>query len=132
MATLLVIIGGAIANAVAFTGGQALFHSMQSSSSEAERSRHDRAVEQLNKASIEWSERRKKTQDYLDRVCVNEQKTSADFRNVDEAFRLYNSVMGEEPKLSDFYMPSETQKQSEYLFIIGGVIISGAVAYKMF
>lgn len=132
MATMLVIIGGAIANAVAFTGGQALFHSMQSSSAESERSRHDRAVEELNKASVEWSERRRKTQDYLDKVRAKEQKTSADFRNVDEAFRLYNSVMGEEPKLSDFYVPSETQKQSEYLFIIGGVIVSGVVAYKLF
>jgi len=35
------------------------------------------------------------------------------------------------PKLSDYYVPSESQNTGEIAFIIGGMAVVGIVAYKM-
>ena len=35
-----------------------------------------------------------------------------------------------EPKLSDFYTPSETQKSGELLFIVGGLGLTSVLLYK--
>ena len=44
------LIGGALANALAFTGSSYLFHRL---SADTERKRHDAAIEALQKAQIE-------------------------------------------------------------------------------
>jgi hypothetical protein len=130
MATIGVIIGAAIANAVAFTGGNANMHAVDGSgNSAAERERHDRAIEELNKANVAWNEKRQKTLDYLNRRLHNQQQSQDDFADADQALRVYNLIMEKKPKLSDFYAPSEPQKQGEYLFI-GSVIVTGVVTYK--
>ena len=139
MATLAVILGGAIANAVAFTGGQAIFHATQGGQDPAiERKRHDEANEALNKATVEWSQQRLKTLDFINRRLKKENQSHKDFNDVDDALELYNSIerdvispsWGRKPKLSDFYQPSEQQKNYEYVFIIGGVIVIGIFAFK--
>jgi len=50
MATVAVIVGAAIVNAIAFTVGNALYKFGRTDGSE-ERSRHDKAVEDLQKAT---------------------------------------------------------------------------------
>lgn len=131
MATIGVIIGAAVANAVAFTGGNAIMHAVEGgSNTAAERERHDKAMEELNKANIAWNEKRQKTLDYLNRRLHDQQQSDEDFADADQALRVYNSLMEKRPKLSDFYTPSEPQKQSEYLFILGSVILTGIAAYK--
>jgi hypothetical protein len=68
MATLAVIIAGAIANAIAFTGGQAIYAVARGGSDpEKERIRHDKAVEDLSKATVDWEEKRQKTLDFINR-----------------------------------------------------------------
>ena len=52
------LIGGAIANAPAFTGSSYLFSRLSASSIDKERKRHDLAIEQLQKAQIEWTHKR--------------------------------------------------------------------------
>jgi hypothetical protein len=60
------------------------------------------------------------------------------FQDVDEAMREYNMVTGgkldpldPQPTLSDFYVPSEAQKDREIAFIIVGLAVTGVVAYKL-
>ena len=48
------LIGGALANALAFTGSSYLFHRLSADNIDAERKRHDAAIEALQKAQIEW------------------------------------------------------------------------------
>ena len=54
MASVAMLIGGALANALAFTGSSYLFHRLSKESIDAERKRHDAAIEKLQKAQIEW------------------------------------------------------------------------------
>ena len=48
------LIGGALANALAFTGNSYLFHRLSADNIGAERKRHDVAIEELQKAQIVW------------------------------------------------------------------------------
>ena len=52
------LIGGALANALAFTGSSYLFHRLSADYIDAERKRHDAAIETLQKAQIEWTDKR--------------------------------------------------------------------------
>ena len=47
MASVAMLIGGALANALAFTGSSYLFHRLSVNSIDAERAGHDLAIEQL-------------------------------------------------------------------------------------
>ena len=54
MASIAMLIGGALANALAFTGSSYLFHRLSKDSINAERKRHDAAIEALQVAQLEW------------------------------------------------------------------------------
>lgn len=58
MATIAMMVGGALVNALAFSGSNFLFSSLQSSAVEEERKRHDKALEQLQAAQAKWSRKR--------------------------------------------------------------------------
>ena len=49
------LIGGALANTLAFTGSSYLFHRLSKDSIDAERMRHDSVIEKLQAAQIEWA-----------------------------------------------------------------------------
>ena len=54
MASIVLLIRGALANALAFTGSSYLFHRLSADNIDAERKRHDAAIEALQKAQVEW------------------------------------------------------------------------------
>ena len=58
MASIARLIGGALTNALAFTGSSHLFSRLFKDSIDAERKRHDAAIEKLQKAQIEWVHKR--------------------------------------------------------------------------
>ena len=53
---IVMMIGGAVTNALAFTGGNYLFSHMGSNSNE-EKKRHDKAMEQLEAAQADWNKK---------------------------------------------------------------------------
>ena len=55
VASVAMLIGGALANALAFTGSSYLFHRLSVNSTDAKRARHDLAIEQLQRAWLEWA-----------------------------------------------------------------------------
>ena len=55
MVSVAMLIGGALANALAFTGSGYLFHRLSKDSIGAERKRHNAVIEQLQAAQIEWA-----------------------------------------------------------------------------
>ena len=55
MVSVSMLIGGALENALAFTGSSYLFHRLSKDSIDTERARHDLAIEQLQNAQIEWA-----------------------------------------------------------------------------
>ena len=52
------LIGGALVNALAFTGSSYLFHRLSADNIDAERKRHDVVTEKLQKAQIKWAHKR--------------------------------------------------------------------------
>ena len=58
MASVGFLIGGAVINALAFSGSNFLFSSLSKESIDKERNRHDKAMEDLQRAQIEWAKRR--------------------------------------------------------------------------
>ena len=55
MASIVMLIGGALANALAFTGSSYFFHRLSKESIDAERKRQDAAIEALQAAQMEWT-----------------------------------------------------------------------------
>ena len=53
MASIAMLIRGALADALAFTGSSYLFHRLSKDSIDKERKRHDAAIEKLQKTQIE-------------------------------------------------------------------------------
>jgi hypothetical protein len=142
MASVAVLVGGAIVNALAFSGSNYLFSMLSSSGVDEERKRHDLAVEQLQAAQTEWSRKRTERLDWINEELRRQNHAVQTFRDVDAAIREYSQVFGEaksktfdplgpEPQLSDFYTPSNDQKDREIVFVILGMAATGLVAYKL-
>ena len=53
MASIAMMLGGALANALVFTGSSYLFSSLSKDSIDKERKQHDLTIEKLQKAQIE-------------------------------------------------------------------------------
>ena len=60
MASIGFLIGGALINALAFTGSNYLFSSLSKESIDKERKRHDKAIEDLQRAQIRMGYKRTK------------------------------------------------------------------------
>ena len=58
MASIGFLTGGALINALAFSGSNFLFSSLSKESIDKERKRHDKAIEDLQRAQIEWAKKR--------------------------------------------------------------------------
>ena len=58
MASVAMLIRGALANALTFTGSSYLFHRLSVGSIDTERARRDVVIEQLQQAQIEWAHKR--------------------------------------------------------------------------
>ena len=65
MASVAMLIGGALANALAFTGNSYLLHRLSADTIDAERKRHDAAIEALQEAQIEWTHKRQEQIDFI-------------------------------------------------------------------
>ena len=118
------LIGGALANALAFTGSSYLFHSLSADNIDAERKRHDAAVEALQKTQIEWTHKCQQRIDFINNQLRLEQKAETKFTELNEAMREYHEVLGHElpplprePVLRDFYTPTDEQHYRELGFI---------------
>jgi len=138
MATLAMLLGGALVNALAFSGSNYLFSKLRSSEAEVERKRHDKALEQLQAAQAEWSRKRADRLDWINQQLRRQGHAIQTFQDVDDAIVKYSEVTGQsleslapEPRLSDFYTPSDTQKEGELAFILLGITAVGIAAYKL-
>ena len=140
MASVAMLLGGALVNALAFSGSSYLFSILRSSGVDEERKRHDKAVEQLQAAQGEWSRRRTERLDWINEELRRQNHAVQTFHDVDAVIREYAQVfceskmldpLGPEPKFADFYIPSSEQKDREIAFVILGLGATGLVAYKL-
>ena len=134
MASIALMIGGAITNATTFVGGSYLAKYLSGSSdSDEEKKRHDLAVEKYQKEYEEYEENRAKLNDWImtnDRI---KDEAKENFKNTDYALKLYNKIHQDdlslrEPQFSDFYQPSAQQKQGEIIYVGASALAIGFAA----
>ena len=108
------LIGGALINALAFSGSNFLFSSLSKESINKERKRHNKAIEDLQRAQIEWAKRRQERLDYINSQIVKERKAEKRFTDFNSAMQKYFLMTGmhleplpPKPVLSNFCVPSE-------------------------
>ena len=88
-------------------------------------------------ARDEWNRDQTKRLDFINKRLRGKNEAKAYINNVDEAMFEYYRVFAKqikslppEPELSDFYHPSERQKNGELLFIAVGAGIETYALYK--
>ena len=124
MASIVFLIGGAIINALAFSGNSFWFSALSEGSIETERKRHDKAIEVMQRDQIEWTKKRQKRLDYINNEIIKEHKVEKRFTDLNAAMQQYFLVTGmqleplpPEPVLSDFYILSEDHHNREQLHL---------------
>ncbi|KAL9961486.1 hypothetical protein ACROYT_G000318 [Oculina patagonica] len=139
MASVAIMAGGAILNAAAFIGGNYLARALGGGDDAAlkEKERHDKALEAYQAAYAKYSRDRTKLLDWIETNNEIKQQAKQNFTNTDYAFKLYNQahpdkqmIPPKEPKFSDFYQPSEQQKQGELMFVGAGALALGYAAFR--
>ena len=113
MASIAMLIGGALANVLAFTGSSYLFHRLSADNIDAERKRHDLPIEALQAAQIEWAHKRQQRIDFINNQLRLEHAAETKFTESNDAMREYHEVFGHElpplprePVLSDLLHPN--------------------------
>lgn len=140
MASIALMIGGAVLNAAAFTGGNYLAKYLSGDDGKAaleEKKRHDRALEAYQAAYAKYTRDRTKLLDWIETNAEIKAQAKQNFTNTDNAFKLYNQahpderlIPPKEPQFSDFYQPSEHQKNGELLFVGTGALALGYAAFR--
>ena len=138
MARVAMLVGGALVNALAFSGSNYLFTMLRSSGVDEERKRHDKAVEQLQAAQATWSRKRTERLDWINGELRRQGHAVKTFQDVNAAMQEYAQVtghnldaLGAERQLADFYHPSDGQKDREVAFVILGMAATGFVAHQL-
>ena len=141
MTLLFTILGGifsTVLNATLFCG-TSLGFSMLRNDGGKERKRHDLAEEERQRArdngmKIELNDLISLTKDYVNEGYI---RARVYINNVDEAlvgdYRIFwkkLKPLPPEPQLSDFYHPTEEQKNGELLFVAVGTGIATYALYK--
>ena len=90
------LIRRALANALAFTGSSYLFHGLSADNINAERKRHDLAIEKLQAAQTEWTHKHQQRIDFINKQLRLERKAEVKFTELNDAMREYHEVFGHE------------------------------------
>ena len=128
MASVAMLIGGALANALAFTGSSYLFHRLSKDSIDAKRKRHDAAIEKLQAAQIKWAHKRQQRINFINNQLRLERKAETKFTELNDAMREYHEVFGHELHGAPLPREPDEQHYQELEFIalsmtgIGGVL----------
>ena len=123
MASLLFTGGGAVINALAFSGTYFVFSRLTYHDAE-ERKRHDLALEKLQRAKDEWNRDRMKRLDFMNKRLREKMRREHTLTMLMKQCLKYYRVFAKqikplppEPELSDFYHPSENKKMANYYFL---------------
>ena len=105
MASVGFLTGGAVVNALAFSGSNFLFSRLSRDSIEKERKRHDKAIEDLQRAQIESAKKRQERLDYVNNEIIKECKAKERFTDLNTAMQQYFLVTGRQ---LNHYRPNQS------------------------
>ena len=132
------VVAGGLFNAIAFAGAAYVFHKLDKNGYEKEMKRHDEVIEKLSMEKEKWYE---KTVVKKNKIALLRQKLSDANKDLDDtnealhnlrlALEDLNDQAKREPKLNDYYEPSDEMKM--YMNVVTGVVgsVSGFLITKM-
>ena len=120
MATLAMMAIGAVLNATAFTGGNILAKYLSGRNTDTEKIRHDKAMEKYQRDYAEYQEKRQKMLDWKMKKKDEKYQASKNISTTNQAFELYGKMT--EPKFTDYYKPSDSQKTGEMAYVGAGML----------
>lgn len=132
------VVAGGLFNAVAFAGAGYIFHKLDKNGHEKEMKRHNLAIEKLQKDREAWYEKTVEKKNKIAELRQEVEDADNDLDSTNEALRRlriatedYDEHNKTEPKLSDYYQPSDEMKTYEN--IVTGVIgsVSGFLITKV-
>ena len=123
------MIGGAILNATAFTGGNYLAKYLSGRNEDTEKIRHDKAMEKYQRDYQEYQEKRQKMLDWKMKRKDEKYQASKNISATNQAFELYAQM--NEPKFTDYYKPSNDQKTGEMVYVGAGMMGLGYAISKV-
>ena len=136
MASIAIMLGGAVLNATTFIGGSYLAKYLSGGNTDQERVHHDKALEKYQKDYSKYEENRQWVLDWIDVNRHNDAIASQNLSKTDESLKLYNRTHPDEnlhlnePIFHDYYQPSNDQKIGEMLYVGGGMLSLGYLASK--
>jgi len=139
MASIAIMIGGAVLNATAFIGGNYLARALGRGGKAAleEKKRHDKALEDYQATYAKYTRDRTQLLDWIATNVQTKEQAKHNMTNTEYAFKLYSRahpdeqmVRPKEPKFSDFYQPSEHQKNGKLAFVAAGALALGYAAFR--
>ena len=92
MASVAMLIGGALANSPPFNGSSYLFHRLSKDSIDKERKIHDVATEKLHTAQTEWAHKHQQRMDFINNQLRLERKAETKFTELNDAMREYSRI----------------------------------------
>ena len=137
------VIGG-LFNAVAFAGAGFLFSKLNHTGYEKEIKRHNEAMEKLAKDKEKWYEEQVKRKEEIEKLRQQLSDANADINRTNMSLKNlpemnnrvksleqeYNTIAKNEPKLEDYYKPSDEMKEYQTVaFSIVG-LGTGYIVYK--
>ena len=129
------LLGGALVNALVFSGSNYLFTILRTLAMTKSASVTIKQSSSCRPHRRHGS--RNGPSDFINEELRQQGQAVKTFRDVDAAMQEYAQVtghnldpLGPEPQLADFYFPSDGQKDREIAFVILGMAATGLVAYR--
>ena len=116
MASIEIMLGGAVLNTTTFIGGSYLAKYLSRANTDQERVCHDKALEKYQKDYCKYEENRQRLLDWVDANRHNDAIASQNPSKTDESLKLYNRTHPDEnlhlnePIFHDYYRSSNDQK----------------------
>ena len=131
MASVVLMVGGAILNAAAFIGGNYLAKTFGGSGADEEKKRHDKALEKYQADYAAYEKKRQQFLDWIETQRENKDQAEQNLEDTDNALKLYNEAHPDsrfegdlkEPRFSDYFRPSPGQKSYEMVFVGSGMLL---------
>lgn len=150
MASAIAMLGGAVVNALAFSGSNFLFGKLRENRSLEEAERHNKQMEEYTKQQEEYNRKRAANMDWLNHRLREQQSSAETFTDVNYALQQYQELMSQNEKIpynlqqemhnSDMPYPDlssppqlpEFKKTEELVFVGVGTAIVCATVYWMY
>ena len=136
MASIAIMLGGAVLNASTFIGGSYLAKYLSGSKLIKNGGDMIKPWRDIRGTPPNIRKNRQKLLDWQEQNRHEDAISAQNFENTDEALKLYNkfhpdeNMQINEPVFSDYYRPSKEQKIGEMAYVSGGMMVLGYAASR--